>query len=132
MRVASLLSRVGLCIFLCFSAACGEEGGEIQILSLEPNHGTIQTELPVAIGGQNFRTDIGYTVFFGNKRAGSVTIANSETLILKTPVFEEPGVVDVTIRADNGDAFRIRNAFTFEPRPGQGSAPAAEGGNLAY
>ena len=123
---------------LAFLLGCGDEGGEMQILSIEPRNGATQGEQPVKIGGKNFRTDIGYTVFFGTKRAGQVTIVDPETLLVVSPPYETPGTVDITIRADNGEAFRIHDAFEYQEVAGgiidrMGEGPAKNDmGSLAY
>jgi hypothetical protein len=97
----------------------------------------MQGEQPIRIGGRNFRSDIGYTVYFGTKKAGSVTILNENELMAATPPGEEPGPVDVTIRADNGPAFRIVEGFAYQDQGGNvmeqvGEAQQQGGGNLVY
>ncbi|MEM9073180.1 MAG: IPT/TIG domain-containing protein [Myxococcota bacterium] len=99
---------------LTLFAGCGEGGGDMQILSIDPPNGATQGEQPVKIGGRNFRTDIGYTVFFGTNRSSQVTIIDPETLLVVTPPQNEAGNVDITIRADNGDAFRIHDGFEYQ------------------
>ena len=133
--LGSLVLAVGATAAL---AGCGEGGGEMTVLTVEPQNGPTQGEQPVKIGGQNFRTDIGYTVFFGTRRSPSVTIIDPETLLVTTPQVEEPGTVDITIRADNGDAFRISDVFEFQEAGGGmvnqfgETTTSMEGGNLAY
>jgi hypothetical protein len=107
------------------------------IADVQPRTGATQGDQPVKIAGANFRTDIGYTVYFGNKRATSVTILDPETLLVTTPQREEPGDVDVTIRADNGPAFKIANAYRYEDMggsvvEGMGGGAASKKGNLQY
>jgi len=141
MRMASLFSAVALSAALSgltVLAGCGSEGGEMQILSVDPRNGATQGEQPVKIGGQNFRTDIGYTVFFGNKRSSQVTIIDPETLLVMSPPMEEASTVDITIRADNGDAFRINDGFEYQEVSGGivdmlGTGPGrSDMGSLAY
>lgn len=137
-RRALLLTFLSTVLACSALVGCDEEGGEVEILSMEPQTGALQGENPVKIGGRNFRTDIGYTVYFGNQRAGQVTILDPETLLVITPARDEAGDVDVTIRADDGAAFRITDGFHYEDRGGSvvehlGSGPAkAKKGNLAY
>lgn len=117
---------------------CGDEGGEIGITDVQPRAGATQGEQPVKILGHNFRTDIGYTVYFGNKKATSVTILDPETILVTTPQRDEAGAVDVTIRADNGPAFRIASAYNYEEMEGSVVEGLGEGaasskkGNLQY
>ena len=117
---------------------CGGEGGEMEILTVDPRNGATQGNQPVKIGGRNFRTDIGYTVFFGTKKSTQVTIIAPETLLVMSPPMDEPGTVDITIRADNGAAFRIADVFEYQEVSGGivdriGSGPAKQDqGNLAY
>ena len=118
-------------------AGCESEGGEMAILTVEPRNAGLGGEQPVKIGGQNFRTDIGYTVFFGTRRAPSVTIIDPETLLVTTPQVDDAETVDITIRADNGDAFRIASVFEFQDS-GEGmvnqfgETSMTKRGNLAY
>lgn len=120
-------------------AAC-ESGGEMAILDVNPRVGHTQGEQPVRILGKNFRQDIGYTIYFGTKKTSSVTIRDPETMEVVTPSGMPKGPVDIMIRADDGNAFRIVQAFTFEDMGGsvvEGIGGPATGGkqdkgNLAY
>src|SRR5262245_61230234 len=112
----------------------------MRILDVNPRVGHTQGEQPVRIIGQNFRQDIGYTIYFGTKKTSSVTIRDPETMEVVTPTGMEKGPVDIMIRADDGNAFRIVQAFTFEDMGGNVvngmGGPATGGkqdkGNLAY
>ncbi|NOY94758.1 MAG: hypothetical protein GXP55_26570 [Deltaproteobacteria bacterium] len=139
MRLRPLILSVSLSALMASAIACGQSsGGDVEILHMEPRTGALQGQQPVKIGGRNFRTDIGYTVYFGTKKAEQVTILDPETLLVITPQRDEAGDVDVTIRADDGAAFRITNGFHYEDRGGNvveqmGSGPAkTKKGNLAY
>lgn len=134
---AGTARRIGILLTLALAVAGCEGDGEVQILSLTPAAGAIGGEQPVRIGGRNFRSDIGYTVYFGTKKSGTVTILNENELMVSTPTAEEPGSVDVTIRADNGPAFRIADGFRYEDVSGNvmeqvGEAAQQGEGNLAY
>lgn len=127
---------LGLCFALAV-AACGGEGGDIEIHSIEPAVGGLQGDQVIKINGANFRTDIGYAVYFGRKKSMQVTILNPETLVTATPQQEEAGAVDIRIVSDDGAAFRIPNGFRYEDQGGNvveqlGGAGAAKKGNLAY
>lgn len=117
---------------------CGESGGTMGVTDVQPRAGATQGDQPVKISGQNFRTDIGYTVYFGNKKSESVTILDPETILVTSPQRDEPGEVDITIRADNGPAFRIAQAYRYEDMSGSvveglgAGAAGAKKGNLQY
>ncbi|MCA9615348.1 MAG: IPT/TIG domain-containing protein [Sandaracinus sp.] len=117
--------------------ACGDGGGEVAILNIDPPNGATQGR-PIKIEGRNFRTDIGYTVFFGTRRSEQVTLIDPETMVVLAPQVDDPGVVDITIRADNGDAFIIHDAFEYQAIAGgivdrMGEGPEKQqGGGLAY
>lgn len=137
--LAGTARRIGTLLILALAlVAVGCDGeGEVQILSIDPAAGAMQGEQPIRIGGRHFRSDIGYTVYFGSQKAGSVTILNENELMATTPPGTEPGAVDVTIRADDGPAFRIAGGFRYENVGGNvmeqvGEAAQQGEGNLAY
>ena len=104
------------------------------ILDVQPRTGTTQGEQMVRILGKNFRQDIGYTVYFGHKKAQEITLQDPETIMVTTPPAMPAGTVDIMIRADNGNAFKISQAFSFQktgPPTAPGSKPEDKG-NLAY
>lgn len=68
--------------------------------------------------GNNFRRDIGYTVYFGTKRSERSTLLDDHTLVVATPSQDTAGPVDVIVAADNGPAFRIVQAFTYQEQGG--------------
>jgi hypothetical protein len=133
---------VGACTLLVglLVAAC-ESGGSMAILDVNPKAGHTQGEQPVRILGKNFRQDIGYTIYFGTKKTSSVTIRDPETIEVTTPSGMPVGKVDIMIRADDGNAFKIAQAFTFEDMGGSvveglggpgGPKKGEDKGNLAY
>lgn len=105
---------------------CETAGGDLSVHNLEPRAGATQGEQPVRITGANFRQDIGYTVYFGAKRAGQVTIMDDATLVVATPA-HDPGSVDVVVAADDGPAFRIVNGFTYNDQGGNVMEQVGEG-----
>jgi len=119
-------------ILLAFSVGCGGEGGDMSITDVTPRFGALQGDMPVQIVGSNFRTDIGYTVYFGTKRAPSVAILNPTTLVARAPGATEEGPVDITIRADNGAAFRISQAFDYRDVSAEAAAAQKNKGNLEF
>lgn len=124
--LGGLLCALGL-------VACGdEEGGDLEILNIDPRAGATAGEQPIRITGTNFRRDIGYTVYFGTKASQRSTILDDNTLLVATPQADDPGPVDVIVVADNGPAFRIRQAFQYEEMGGNvmenvGSATSGQG-----
>jgi hypothetical protein len=119
-------------------AGC-KTGGDVAILDIDPKVGHTQGDQYVKIVGKNFRQDIGYTVYFGTKKSAQVTIVDPETLLATTPSGAKVGPVDVMIRADDGNAFRISQGFKFEDMGGSvveglgtGAVKKQDKGNLKY
>jgi hypothetical protein len=131
----ALLAGTGL-------GSLGCKGGtQMAILDVDPKVGHTQGDQYVKIVGKNFRQDIGYTVYFGTKKSAQVTIVDPETLLATTPSGVKAGQVDIMIRADDGNAFRIPQGFKFEDMGGSpvdglgapgGVVGKKEKGNLAY
>jgi len=117
-------------------AGC-ESGGEMAITGLNPRAGHVAGDQTVEIQGKNFRTDIGYTVYFGKSKAGNVTIRSKEAILVSSPS-GSPGPVDVTVRADDGHAFLLKQAFTYEDMGGSvvegigKPGTSKDKGNLAF
>ncbi len=117
---------------------CDQGDEQVRVLSIEPRHGHLTGESPVRIGGKNFRTDIGYTVYFGTQQASRVTVQSPEMLVAVAPGVPEAGSVDITIRGDDGTALRVREGYNYENMGGNvvqqlGNEPQQNGaGNLAY
>ncbi|MDB4990167.1 MAG: hypothetical protein JWN04_5345 [Myxococcaceae bacterium] len=96
----------------------GCEGSkEMKGTGLNPKAGHVAGDQTVEIQGQNFRTDIGYAVYFGDAKAKSVTIRSKEALVVTTPS-GQAGPVDVTVRADDGSGFKMKQAFRYEDMAG--------------
>ncbi len=134
-RIRGLIVAAVLGLVLA-GAGCGS-GGDVQILDIDPQAGPISGSQMVKILGHNFRTDIGYSVWFGRKRALSVTVVNPDTMVVTTPQYEDPGAVDIRIVADDGPAFRIPKGFKYQKATGNvmeqiGGTKATKKGNLAY
>lgn len=129
----------GLLLALLSPLAGCKGGGQVAILDIDPKVGHTQGDQYVKILGKNFRQDIGYTVYFGTKKSSQVTIVDPETLLATTPSGTKVGTVDVLIRADDGNAFRIPQAFKFEDMGGSvvegigtGAVKKSDRGTLAY
>ena len=108
-----------------------EDNGQMAVVGINPPAGHIGGEQTVEIAGKNFRTDIGYTVYFGQSKAKQVTIRSKEALGVTTPS-GEAGPVDVTIRSDDGNAFKLKQAFRYEDMGGsvvEGLGKTGEGKN---
>ena len=115
------LALVGL------GACGGSEGGDLEVTNINPRAGATSGEQAVQILGNGFRQDIGYTVYFGTKRSERATILDEHTLVVATPMMDDPGAVDVVIAADNGPAYRVANGFTFEEQGGNVMEQVGEG-----
>lgn len=130
-----LLSRVavGAVLLAGLGAADCEGDGEMAIYDVEPRQGEMSAQQPVKITGTGFRHDVGYRIYFGNVRAEKVTLLDESTMVTVAPRQDDPGAVDITVLADSGEAFRVRDVFTYAEG---GAAPAGGGdepkGNLAY
>jgi hypothetical protein len=112
-----------------------ETTGEMAILDVMPRVGSASGEQSVRIVGQHFRQDIGYTIYFGTKKTMSVTIRDPETMEVVTPQGNDVGKVDIMIRTDDGNAYRITDAFAFQAAASgttASDAAKAQKGNLAY
>jgi hypothetical protein len=137
MAMGARTGVMGVLVAALSLAAC-QQSGEMAILDVQPRVGHTQGDQPVRIIGKNFRQDIGYTIYFGNKKAQSLTLRDPETIEVSTPNAMPAGPVDIMIRADNGNAFKITQAFRFEQAqkgPGAMGEPGAakeDKGNLAY
>jgi IPT/TIG domain len=125
-------SALALTLLIGAIPACGDEGGDLAITDVDPRTGGLAGEQPVRILGANFRPDIGYRVYFGERRATSVTVIDEETLLATTPEREESARVDVTILADNGPAFRVAQAYEYREQTAAEEAAQKNKGNLAY
>ncbi len=121
---------------MLFGIGC-EGSKEMKVTGISPAAGHIAGDQTVQINGENFRTDIGYTVHFGNAKAKSLTIRSKEALTVTSPS-GEPGPVDVTVRADDGTAFLLKQAFRYEDMGGSvveglgKTGTTKQKGNLAY
>src|SRR5689334_16056859 len=137
-RGSAKLSAVLLSALIAAFGAAGCEGdGQMAVTGLNPQTGHLAGDQRIEIQGKNFRSDIGYTVYFGNSKAKGVTIRGGESLLVTTPS-GEAGPTDVTVRADDGNAFRLKQAFTYEDMGGsvveglgQNAGPK-EKGSLAF
>jgi hypothetical protein len=137
-RLSVFLSPILCAVALGALPAC-QDDGQMAVQGVNPRTGHVAGDQTVEIHGKNFRTDIGYTVYFGKARAKSVIIRNPETLLVSSPS-GEVGPVDVTVRADDGNGFVMRSAYSYQEMGGNvvakiGAAPSAaqdKKGNLAY
>lgn len=100
-------------------AACDQPRGDMAFLQLDPDFGGLQGGKTVRVVGHNIRLDIGYAVYFGRQRSAQVSIQNEKALLAVTPRRFEAGAVDVTIRADNGSVFVVKNGFEYINQAGK-------------
>jgi len=107
-------------------AACEKSNPQMSFESLDPDFGGLQGGKTVRVIGQSIRLDIGYAVYFGDFRSPQVSIENEKALLAVTPRRAEPGLVDVTIRADNGLVFVVKRGFEYINQGGNLLDEAAE------
>ena len=112
------MSRVGGILVVIIGAvvllsACDKPRGTMAFESVDPDFGGLQGGKTVRVVGRQLRLDIGYAVYFGELRSPQVSIQNERALLAVTPRRWEPGTVDVTIRADNGSVFIVKNGFQY-------------------
>jgi hypothetical protein len=93
--------------------ACEKPRAEMAFHELDPDFGGLQGGKTVKVVGRNLRLDIGYAVYFGQLRSPQVSIQSEKALLAVTPRRTTPGAVDVTIRADNGSVFVIKQGFEY-------------------
>ena len=93
--------------------ACEKPRAEMAFHELDPDFGGLQGGKTVKVVGRNLRLDIGYAVYFGQLRSPQVSIQSEKALLAVTPRRTTPGPVDVTIRADNGSVFVIKQGFEY-------------------
>ena len=116
--MACLLNVAVLALVSAMIIGCGETRGETKVRDIDPKVGHTQGEQPVKIMGENFRQDIGYSVYFGTRKAGNVTILSPETLLVTTPTRVGIGAVDVLIQTDTGITFKLPKGFEFKDMRG--------------
>jgi hypothetical protein len=93
--------------------ACEKPSPEMTFLKVDPDFGGLQGGKTVRVVGQSLRLDIGYAVYFGEQRSPQVSIQSDKALLAVTPRRMTRGAVDVTIRADNGSVFLIKEGFQY-------------------
>jgi len=131
-----LSPRIAPLVLVLPLLACAAEK-EMKVTGVSPQAGHVAGDQTVQILGKNLRTDIGYTVYFGNARARSVTIRSDSALAVTTPP-GRPGPVDLMVRADDGHTFVLDDAFRYEDMSGSvveglgETAVPKKKGNLAY
>lgn len=108
-------------------SSCNKDG-ETVFIDIEPRQGVVSSDQQVKIEGRHLRPDLGYTVYFGSKKASQVVVMGAETLVTVAPAREEPGPVDIIVIADNGEGYRLKQAFQYV----EGAGAAAKRDKLAY
>jgi len=94
-------------------SACKQGHAEMAFHELDPDFGGLQGGKTVQVIGQSLRLDIGYAVYFGQSQSPQVSIQSDKGLLAVTPPRTSPGMVDVTVRADNGSVFVIKRGFEY-------------------
>lgn len=99
--------------------ACDKPRPEMSFKTVDPSFGGLQGGKTVRVVGRNVRLDIGYAVYFGELRSPQVSIQSQKALLAVTPRRLEPGTVDVTVRADDGTVFVVKNGFQYINQAGR-------------
>lgn len=115
--------RVSLALFggvvMALAIACSDDA--MKVKRVHPNWASLRGDEDVRIEGEGFRTDIGYSVYFGTQKALSVMVEGPTALVATTPGVDDPQEVDVRIEADNGKTFLLKKAFRYlEPNVNPG------------
>jgi hypothetical protein len=98
-------------LVLLVLAGCSEE---LKVREIVPKIGVTSGGEPVEIIGSGFHTGMGISVYLGSKKADNVAINGKNKLTFSTPASPTgPSTVDVLIRFDNGEEFRMEQAFTY-------------------
>ncbi len=113
LRVSFLMVAALLSSALVLGCAKKPGTDNAEVTGIDPALGHIRGEQTVRILGKHFRTDIGYTVYFGSAKARNVSVLNSSTILVSTPAGDKPGPVDVWVRSDDGPEFRINKGFKY-------------------
>lgn len=116
MRRKALVGTVALSgalstLLLLVAPSCGDDKTGVE--RLRPTAGRLEGDVDVEIVGRNFRQDIGYTVYFGVRRAKQVIIRDETSIIATTPEHRTEEPVDVRIVADDGHSWLIRRGFRY-------------------
>lgn len=86
---------------------------EFNVRKVSPAVGVIAGGEPVDILGSGFSTNMGITVYFGTKKAETVSIVGPDKLTVMTPGADGAGKVDVLIITDSGTELRMKEAFNY-------------------
>lgn len=108
------IGRLGILagfVVVVAAGACSDEAASVR--RVYPNFSSLRGDEDVRIEGSGFRTDMGYTVYFGTQRAPSVMVEDDSVLVATTPGVDAPREVDVRIVADNGKTFLLKKAFRY-------------------
>ena len=92
-----------------------------EIISIEPDSGTVLGGTPIKIYGKDFRDDA--WVFIGGKEATEVQVVDGTTIKAVTPA-HTPGAKDVTVVNYDGGSFTLEDGFTY-------ITPLSEPGNYS-
>jgi hypothetical protein len=121
---ASIVSAISGLAVLGMSA-CDTGAGAPAIFDIQPRSGRGEGNQPIRITGRGFRSDIGYSVYFGPKKSDRVVMGDPQTLLVLTPAADRGGPVDIQIRADDGHAWKIAGGFAYDAPTTGTEAPAA-------
>lgn len=86
---------------------------ELTLKELKPASGVMAGGENVAILGSGFKTGQGIIVYFGSRRAPHSYIEGSNKIVVTTPPYPEPTLVDVRVITDDGQERVLKKAFMY-------------------
>ena len=110
-RIINFLSCAAFTALL--ATGCQTKGGPLKVGKVEPDQGINAGGDHITINGSGFvpgKTQV--EVRFGRARAEQVSIASASEINVVTPAGDK-GPVDITLMFDNGEQFKISNAFRY-------------------
>lgn len=108
------MKRIALALIVAV-LACALFGceKEFSVRKVSPPVGVIAGGEPIEILGSGFSTDMGITVYFGTRKADTVSISGPEKLTVVSPSADGAGKVDVLVITDSGIELRMKDAFNY-------------------
>ncbi|MEZ4286944.1 MAG: IPT/TIG domain-containing protein [Polyangiales bacterium] len=107
---SNIVFKIAFCVLLGLGCTSSDKLG---VSRVDPPFAGLQGGKTVQIVGSGFRANVGYTVYFGGQKSDRVAIVDSNRLSALTPRVADPKTVDVIVRSDTGESFRLQNAFRY-------------------
>jgi hypothetical protein len=106
-RFAGDDGRLGV-VYLLFG---GFESGVLSLQGIQPRRGIVGRSTEATISGTGFGD--GMQVFFGDLLAEEVEVLDPHTVLVRTPLVDSPGTVDVKVVAGDSREAVLPRAFSF-------------------